>query len=436
MVESAFLLAPSQRSQSRGSNPFPLQVSSGRETSGMTKFDHTLRGQDYPSHTENPVIAVQGMRRVRTLRFEPPQTPRVAVRPADILRRVPPQGGLNSPGGRKNGSSLSIINHPLRRTRFNSPDTTIPVEGTNSISSSRGRGTGATHPLARPSPSTAEGRMANASGFTDTFEPSSPPLSPSNLAMALTRPASLLISSFRKKYGHARNLTFGQPTSVVEDGTRGIEECVKAFEEKYQLNMVGMKRDIGAFYQLRLEEFGIGRLVTMSSWEDLERKKKLETTREAFRGDSSLQWAFTALREMALEDAVEPGKGRTTLGELYAFLEVEGFVQQVAMDQAKAGESAALQTDTVVGGAVEVALQACADDEIAASRERVKEALGIIRRIAVDEMVAAREFRAAAELLFICADLEVRVGGYKENSQQVLTTRYYAEVLQHMQVDV
>jgi len=51
-------------------------------------------------------------------------------------------------------------------------------------------------------------------------------------------------------------------------------------------------------------------------------------------------------------------------------------------------------------------------------------------------MVAAQEFRAAAELLFICAELEVEVGGYNENSQQVLTTRYYAELLQHMQVDV
>jgi len=278
--------------------------------------------------------------------------------------------------------------------------------------------------------------MTNVSGFTDTFEPSSPTLSPSNFAMALTKPASLLISSFRKKYGHARNLTFKQPTSVVEDGARGIEECVKAFEEKYQLNMVGMKRDIGAFYKLRLEEFGIGRLVAMSAWEDLERQKKLEAAREAFGGDASRQWAFTALKEMALEDIVEPGEGRTTLGELYAFLEAEGFVQQVAMDQAKAGANAALQTDTVVGEAVEVALRACADDEIAASRERVKDALGVIRQIAVDEMVAAREFGAAAQLLFVCADLEVRVGGYKENSQQVLTTRYYAGVLQNMQVDV
>ena len=278
--------------------------------------------------------------------------------------------------------------------------------------------------------------MTNVSGFTDTFEPSSPTPSPATLAMALARPANLLISSFRKKYGHARNLTFGQPASVVEEGMKGIDECVKAFEEKYLLNMVGMKRDIGAFYQLRLEELGIGRLVAMSQWEDLERNNKLEAAREAFRGDSSRQWALAALREMALGDAVEPGEGRTTLGEVYAFLEAEGFVQQVAMDQARAGADAALRTDTVVGGAVEVALLARADDEIAASRERVREALGIIRRIAVDEMVAAREFRAAAELLFICADLEVRVGGYTENSQQVLTTRYYAEVLQQMQVGV
>lgn len=216
---------------------------------------------------------------------------------------------------------------------------------------------------------------------------------------------------------------------------RGIEECVKAFEEKFQLNMMGMKKDIGVFYELRLEEFKIGRLVAMSAWDDLERRNKLEAAREAFGGDSSRQWAFTALREMALQDIVEPGEGRTTLGELYAFLEAEGFVQQVAMDQARVGANAALQTDTVVGGAVEAALLACADDEIAASRERVKEALGIIRQIAVDEMVAAREFRTAAELLFICADLEVGVGGYKENSQQVLTTRYYAGVLQHMQVE-
>ncbi|KAF9654075.1 hypothetical protein BDM02DRAFT_3107318 [Thelephora ganbajun] len=254
--------------------------------------------------------------------------------------------------------------------------------------------------------------------------------------MALTKPANLLIASLRKKYGHARNLTFGQPTSVAEDGTRGIEECVKAFEEKYRLNMMGMKRDIGTFYKLRLEEFGIGRLIAMSAWEDLERNRKLEAVREAFGGDSSRQWAFTALREMALADVMEPGEGRPTLGELYAFLEVEGFVQQVAMDQAKAGANAALQTDTAVGGAVEVALRACADDEIAVSRQRVKEALGVIRKIAVDEMVTAQEFRAASELLFICADLEVGVGGYKENSQQVLTTRYYAGILQHMQVDV
>ena len=253
--------------------------------------------------------------------------------------------------------------------------------------------------------------------------------------MALAKPASLLISSLKKKYGHARNLTFGQATSMAGDETRGVEECVRAFEEKYQLNMVGMKRDIGAFYKLRLEEFGIGRLVTMSAWEDLERNKKLEMTRETFGGDSSRHWALTALKEMALVDVIEPGEGRTTLGELCAFLEAEGFVQQVAMDQAKAGANAALQTDTEVGRAVELALRACADDEITASRGRVREALGVIRQIAVEEMVAAREFRAASDLLFICADLEVGVGGYKEDSQQVLTTRYYAGVLQHMQVD-
>ena len=401
----------------------------------MTKFDHPPHVQDLPSHAENSITAIQGERRVRSPRFEPPQTPRVAIRPADILRRPPHQDGLNSPDGRKNTPLLFTINSPLR-TRINSPGATIPVKGTNSILSSQGRGTGASHPLARSSPPTAEARMTNVSGFTDTFEPSSPTPSPATLAMALARPANLLISSFRKKYGHTRNLTFGQPASVVEEGMKGIDECVKAFEEKYRLNMVGMKGDIGAFYQLRLEELGIGRLVAMSQWEDLERNNKLEAAREAFRGDSSRQWALTALREMALGDAVEPGEGRTTLGEVYAFLEAEGFVQQVAMDQARAGADAALRTDTVVGGAVEVALLARADDEIAASRERVREALGIIRRIAVDEMVAAREFRAAAELLFICADLEVRVGGYTENSQQVLTTRYYAEVLQQMQVGV
>jgi len=222
---------------------------------------------------------------------------------------------------------------------------------------------------------------------------------------------------------------------MAEDRTRGVEECVRAFEEKYQMNMVGMKKDIGAFYKLRLEEFGIGRLVTTSAWEDLERNKRLEATREAFGGDSSPHWAFTALREMALVDGTEPGEGRMTLGELYAFLEAEGFVQQVAMDQARAGTNAALQTDAEVGRVVELALRACASDEIAASRGRVREALAIIRQIAVEEMVAAREYRTAAELLFICADLEVGVGGYKENSQQVLTTRYYAGVLQYMQVD-
>lgn len=274
--------------------------------------------------------------------------------------------------------------------------------------------------------------MTGASGLTDTFEPSSPPL---NLAMALAKPASLLVSSFRKKYGHARNLTFRQPTTMAQDGARGMEECVRAFEEKYQVNMAGMKKDIGTFYELRLEEFGFGRLVTMSAWEDLERSKRLKEAREAFGGDTSRQWASAALREVALADAVEPGQGRTTLGELYAFLEAEVFVQQVALDQARAGANAALQTDTEIGRAVESALRACADDEIAASRERVKEALAVIRQIAVEEMVAAREYRTAAELLFICADLEAGVGGYKENSQQVLTTRYYAGVLQHMQVD-
>ena len=277
--------------------------------------------------------------------------------------------------------------------------------------------------------------MAIVSGSTDAFEPSPSTFSSSNFAVALTKPTNRLISSLKRKYGHARNLTFGQPKKVVEDGTRGIEECIRAFEEKYQLNMIGMKKDIGAFYKLRLEEFGIGRLVTMSNWEELDRNKRLETVRETFGGDSSRQWAFTALKEMALEDVVEPGEGRTTLGELYAFLEAEGFVQQVATSQAKAGADAALQTDTDVGRAVESALRICAEDEIAASRERVREALGVIRQIAAEEMVAAQEYLAAAELLFICADLEVRVGGYKENSQQVLTTRYYAGVLQHMQID-
>ena len=210
---------------------------------------------------------------------------------------------------------------------------------------------------------------------------------------------------------------------------------MRAFEEKYQLNMVGMKRDIGAFYKLRLEEFGNGRLVTMSPWEDLERSKKLETTREAFGGNNSRQWAFTALKEMALVDVVEPDKEKTTLGELYAFLEAEAFVQQVAMDQARVGANAALQIDTDLGRVVESALRARADDEIAASRERVRDGLGVIRQIAAEEMVTAGEFQDAADLLTICADLEVGVGGYKENSQQVLTTRYYAGVLRHMEVD-
>jgi hypothetical protein len=61
-------------------------------------------------------------------------------------------------------------------------------------------------------------------------------------------------------------------------------------------------------------------------------------------------------------------------------------MQHVAVDQTKAGPDTALQTDTVVGGAAEVALWACADDGVAASRERVKDALGVIRQIA--EMVA------------------------------------------------
>lgn len=369
------------------------------------------------------------------VRFELPQARRVAVSPADVLRPSPCQEGLNSPNCRED-SLLSTINYPPWRTQVSSPNTDTQVEGTNTIlSASRGRGTGASHPPAQSFSRAAETWMTNASGLTDTFEPSSPPLSPSNLAMVLTKPANLLISSLKKKYGHARNLTFGQPTSMAGDRTRGIEECVRAFEEKYQLNMMGMKRDIGVFYKLRLEEFGIGRLVTMSAWEDLERNKKLEAARETFGGDTSRHWAFTALREMALVDGVEPGEGRMTLGELYAFLEAEVFVQQVAVDQARAGANAALQTDTEVGRVVELALRACADDEIAASRGRVKEALAIIRQIAAEEMVAARQYRTAAELLFICADLEVGVGGYRENSQQVLTTRYYAGVLQYMQVD-
>jgi len=243
------------------------------------------------------------------------------------------------------------------------------------------------------------------------------------------------MSSLRKGYGHARNLTFGHAVCLTEDGTGGIEECIRAFEEKYRSNMMGMKRDIGTFYKLRLEEFGIGGPVKMSGWEDLERNKKLEVARGTFGGDSSRQWAFTALKEMALVDAVVPGEGRTTLGELYAFLEAESFVQQVAMDQAKAGANAALRADVDIGRAVEFALRACADDEIAASRERVRGALGVIRQIAAEEMVMTREFRAATELLLICADLEVGVGGYEENSQQVLTTRYYAGLLQPLQVD-
>lgn len=215
---------------------------------------------------------------------------------------------------------------------------------------------------------------------------------------------------------------------------------MRAFEGKYRSNMAGMKRDIRAFYDLRLEEFGIGRSVTMPEWEELERGKilegELEIAREAFGGrNSSCPWAFAALKEMALADAEEPDEGMTKLGELYAFLEAEGFVQQVAMDQARAGTNAALQTDTSVGRVVEFALLACADDEISASIQRVRDALGVIRLIAAEDMVRAREYRTAAELLSICADLEVGVGGYKENSQQVLTTRYYAGVLQHMQVD-
>jgi hypothetical protein len=68
-------------------------------------------------------------------------------------------------------------------------------------------------------------------------------------------------------------------------------------------------------------------------------------------------------------------------------------VRQVAVAQAKAGPNTALQADVLVGGAVEVALRASAYDEAAASRERVKEALGVIRQITVDEVVAALEFQ-------------------------------------------
>lgn len=198
---------------------------------------------------------------------------------------------------------------------------------------------------------------------------------------------------------------------------------MSVFEEKYWANMKGMEKDIETFCKLRMQEFRRSR--PLSRLEALE----LDRVRERFGGERVHGWAFSALKEMALDDDEEDG--RPALGELFALMEAEAFVQQVASDQATVGADAALLADLVVGGAVESALLLCADAEVAASRSRVNERLGVMRRIAVDELADANP-GAGAELLHVCADLEVRLAGYAEDSEQVMTTKYYAEVLENM----
>jgi len=85
----------------------------------------------------------------------------------------------------------------------------------------------------------------------------------------------------------------------------------------------------------------------------------------------------------------------------------------------------------VVGCAVESALLACAEAEIGVSRTRVRRGLAEMRRIAVDEL-AEVDPGAGGELLHVCADFEVRLAGFGEDSEQVAATRYYAGVMETM----
>lgn len=217
--------------------------------------------------------------------------------------------------------------------------------------------------------------------------------------------------------------TFRHARGVVEDGGEGLESCVSVFEEKYWANMRGMKKEIETFYQLRMQEFRRSRPLSRTEATELDR------IRERFGGERVHGWAFSAMKEMAFED--DEVDGRPSLGELFSMLEAEAFVQQVASSQATAGADAALQADLVVGYAVESALLTCADMELGASRARVNDGLGVLRRIAVDEL-ADVDPGAGAELLHICADMEMRLAGYAEDSEQVMATKYYAEALEAM----
>jgi hypothetical protein len=220
--------------------------------------------------------------------------------------------------------------------------------------------------------------------------------------------------------------TFGYAKGIVEGGGEGLEYCVRVFEEKYWTNMRGMKEDIGAFCKLRKEEFRRRRQLSRLE------EKELDWVRERFGGERVHRWAFSALKEMALEyDDGDRPVGQPGLAELYARLEAEAFVQQVAGDQAKVGADAALEADWVVGCAVESALSACANVDIEASRMRVKGRLATMRQIAVEELADVDAARGA-ELLHVCADLEVRLAGYREDSEQVSTTKYYAGILERM----
>lgn len=218
--------------------------------------------------------------------------------------------------------------------------------------------------------------------------------------------------------------TFRHARGLVEDGGEGVDKCVRVFEEKYWANMKGMMRDIETFRKLRMQEFRRSR--PLSRYEAAE----LDRIREGFGGERVHGWAFSALKEMAMEgyDDEEEGPG---LGALYAMMEAEAFVQQVARDQAKVGADAALDADLVVGYAVESALSVCAEVEVQASRTRVRRGLAEMRRIAVDDL-AEVDPGAGGELLHICADFEVRLAGFGEDSEQVAATRYYAGIMETM----
>jgi hypothetical protein len=219
--------------------------------------------------------------------------------------------------------------------------------------------------------------------------------------------------------------TLRHARGIVEDGGKELKCSVRMFEEKYRANMKGMKQDIEAFYRLRREEFRRSRPLSRS--EQLE----LEKIRDRFGGERVHRWAFSALKELAIVDDDDEVDGRPGLGELYALLEAESFLQQVASEQAKAGADAALEADLTVGYAVESALTICAEVEIEASRMRVRGILAMLREVAVDELLDV-DNNAGATLLHVCADLEVRLAGFKEDSEQVLTTKYYADIMDRM----